>query len=78
MECVERPLFDVRVFHPQAPTNASEPIPMMYEAHEKEKKRLYNARAARVLHVERGTFKPLVFSTSGGMGKDGQNLVKRL
>ena len=72
---LERAFFDVRVFHPQAPTNAAKPIPMMYAAHEKEKKRLYNAR---VLHVERGTFTPLVFSTSGGMGKEAKNLVKRL
>ena len=72
---MEKAFFDVRVFHAPAPTNASKPIPMMYEAHEKEKKRLYNAR---VLHVERGTFTPLVFSTSGGMGKEAQKLVKRL
>lgn len=72
---LERSFFYVRVFHPLAPTNASKPIPRMYEAHEKEKKRLYNAR---VIQVERGTFTPLVFSTTGGMGKEAKNLVKRL
>ena len=50
-------------------------IPVMYETHEKEKKRGYNAR---VLQIERGTFTPLVFSTSGGMGKEASKLVKRL
>ena len=63
------------MFLAPAPTNAAKPIPMMYVAHEKEKKRLYNAR---VLQVERGTFTPLVFSTSGGMGKEASKLVKRL
>ena len=47
----------------------------MYESHEKEKKRGYNAR---VIQIERGTFTPLVFSTSGGMGKEASKLVKRL
>ena len=75
MECVRKSIFDVRVFHAPAPTNASKPIPVMYESHEKEKKRGYNAR---VIQIERGTFTPLVFSTSGGMGKEASKLVKRL
>ena len=75
MECVGKSILRRKGVSSQAPTNSSKPIPMVYEAHEKEKKRLYNAR---VLHVERGTFTPLVFSTSGGMGKEAQKLVKRL
>ena len=47
----------------------------LYLSHEGEKKRKYNAR---VLEVEKGTFTPLVFSTSGGMGAEAQRLVKRL
>ena len=72
---LERAFFDIRVFHAPAPTNASKPIPQMYLSHEGEKKRKYNAR---VLEVEKGTFTPLVFSTSGGMGAEAQRLVKRL
>ena len=72
---LERAFFDVRVFHAHAPTNASKPVPAMYISHENEKKRMYNAR---VLQIERGTFTPLVFSTSGGMGKEAERLVKRL
>ena len=72
---LERAFFDVRVFHAQAPTNASKPIPAMYVTHENEKKRVYNAR---VLQIERATFTPLVFSTSGGMGKEAHALVKCL
>ena len=78
MECFRKSIFDFRVFHAPAPTNASKPIPTspIPESHEKEKKRCYNAR---VLQVERGsTFTPLVFSTSGGMGKEASKLVKRL
>ena len=72
---LERAFFDVRVFHAHAPTNASKPVPAMYISHENEKKRMYNAR---VLQIERGTFTPLVFSTSGGIGKEAERLVKRL
>ena len=49
--------------------------PAMYLAHETEKKRNYNAR---VIEIEKGTFTPLVFSTTGGMGKEAQKLVKTL
>ena len=72
---LERAFFDVRVFHAPAPTNASKEILAMYLAHETEKKRNYNAR---VIEIEKGTFTPLVFSTTGGMGKEAQKLVKTL
>ena len=49
--------FDVRVFLPNADS--------IYRQHENEKKRKY---ATRVLEIEQGTFTPLVFSTTGGMG----------
>ena len=35
--------------------------------HENEKKRLYSRR---LLDIEHGTFTPLVFTTTGGMGKE--------
>ena len=72
---LERAFFDIRVFHAPAPTNAAHTIPKMYLMHEGEKKRKYNTR---VLEVEKGTFTPLVFSTSGGMGVEAHRLVKRL
>ncbi|KAG1676028.1 Methyltransferase-like protein 23 [Nymphon striatum] len=43
--------------------------------HENLKKRAYNAR---VIEVEKGTFTPLVFSTTGGMGREAQKLLKIL
>ena len=67
---------DIRVFHAQAPSNRSlGSIDKMYKSHEKEKKNKYNQR---VLQVERATFTPVVFSTTGGMGTEAKHLVKRL
>ena len=39
----------------------------IYHIHETEKKHLYSRR---VLDIEHGTFTPLVFTTTGGMGKE--------
>ena len=72
---LERSFFDVRVFHPLAPSNVSKSIPQMYRSHENEKKRMYGHR---VLQVEKGTFTPLVFSTTGGMSEETNKAVKRL
>ena len=67
--------FDVRVFNPLAKTNQTKTIAAMYRTHEQEKKRMYNQR---VIQVEHGTFTPLVFSTSGGVGPEADNLLKTL
>ena len=47
----------------------------MYRTHENEKKYKYNAR---VLQVEKATFTPLVFSTTGGMGEEAVRFYKHL
>ena len=47
----------------------------MYRNHEMQKKREYSAR---ILQIERATFTPIVFSTSGGMGREAHALVKKL
>ena len=39
----------------------------IYRLHENEKKRQYSSR---VLDIEHGTFTPLVFTTTGGMGQE--------
>ena len=44
----------------------------MYKSHEEEKKQGY---LPRVLQLEKGTFTPVVFSTSGGMGKEAVRLL---
>ena len=58
--------FDVRVCHPYESYGDLEPQ-QIYHIHENEKKHLYSRR---VLDIEHGTFTPLVFTTTGGMGKE--------
>ncbi len=66
---------DVRVFHPDAPTNRSGRLSAVYKRHEDEKKRVYGQR---ILEIEHSVFTPLVFSTTGGMGRECQTFYKRL
>ena len=48
----------------------------MYKSHEEEKKQGY---LPQVLQVEKGTFtRAAVFSTSGGMGKEADRLLRRM
>ena len=72
---LDRAFVDVRVLHPQAQSNSDKSIPQMYAAHEASKKREYNQR---VLDVEKAGFTPLVFSTTGGMGKEASCFLKHL
>ena len=46
-----------------------------YRLHENEKKRQYSSR---VLDIEHGTFTPLIFTTTGGMGKECLSYHSRL
>ena len=61
--------------HPNSPSYANKSIQQVYTAHEQEKKRCYNER---VLQVERGSFTPIVGSTSGGWGKEADMYHKRI
>ena len=67
--------FDVRIFHPNAPSNHSRRLPAAYKKHEDEKKRTYGQR---ILEVEHDVFTPLVLSTTGGMGREAQTFYKHL
>ena len=67
--------FDVRVFHPNASSNSSGSLPSVYKRHEDTKKRAYGQR---IREVEQGVFTPLVFSTTGGMGREATTFYKRL
>ena len=53
--------------HPKAPSYVDKNIDQVYTAHEKEKKRAYNER---VIQMEKGTFIPIVMSTSEGVGHE--------
>ena len=67
--------FDVRVCHPNADSYQDLEPQQIYELHENEKKRLYGDR---VIEIEHGTFIPLVFTTTGGMGKECNRYHSRL
>ena len=72
---LDRAFTDIRVLHPQAQSNSNKSLFQMYRSHEMEKKRDY---VDRVLNVEKGTFTPLVFSTTGGMGTEAVRFYKTL
>ena len=67
--------FDVRVFHPNATSYRHSSIQAVYRRHELQKKREYGER---VREVELASFTPLVFGTTGGMGKEAVIFYRRL
>ena len=67
--------FDVRVFHPNTPSNSSRSLSAAYKKHEDEKKRTYGQH---ILEIERAVFTPLVLTTTGGMRREAQTFYKRL
>ena len=67
--------FDFRVLHPFADSNNRGQLAAVYRRHELEKRRHYEER---ILQVEHGSFVPLIFSVTGGMGKAAQTTFKRL
>ena len=71
----ERTFFDVRVTHPNCPSNVFKPLPQLYKEHETAKKKEYEER---ILQSEKASFVPLVFTTSGGMGPACSQLNKQL
>ena len=72
---MERTFLDVRVFHPNSASYANTDPQQLYIQHEREKKRMYNDR---ILQVEKGSFSPLIFSTTGGMGPESTRFHKRV
>ena len=57
--------FYVRVFNPLAASNRKTPLSSVYRRNEQEKCREYDQR---IREIEHGSFAPLVFTASGGMG----------
>ena len=72
---MERTFLDVRVMHPNSPSYIDKTPDQIYSQHEKEKKRSYNHR---IMHVDKGSFTPLIYSTTGGMGPEATRFHKRL
>ena len=59
--------FDIKILNPYAESYSKLPMinKILYDHAEKQKVRAYNDR---IVNVEHGTFVPLIFSTSGGIG----------
>ena len=72
---MERTFLDVRVVHPNCPTHKRKKIEKIYEENEKEKKAAYNQR---IIQVEKASFTPLVFTTSGGMAPECTKFHKKI
>ena len=72
---MERTFLDVRVMHPNSDSYVDKTPDQVYLQHEREKKRQYNDR---VLQVEKGSFTPLIFSTTGGMGPESTKYHKKV
>ena len=63
------------MFNPTAKRYTKQELSKSYEINEKEKKRRYNNR---ILEVKHGSFTPLVFSATGGMGREAKKFYSRL
>ena len=72
---MERTFLDVCVIHVNSPSYEGSTPAQLYERNENRKKRVYNDR---IMHVERGSFSPLIFSTTGGMGSECSRYHKRV
>ena len=71
----ERTYFDVRVTHPNAPSNRAKSLKQLYIRNEEEKMVKY---AQRVIDTEKGSFCPLVYSTFGGTAPQCSSHHKRV
>ena len=71
----ERTLFDVRVFNRCAYSYRHAPLPMLCHRQEQLKR---NAYEERVRQVERASFVPLVFTTSGSASPSAAVVLRRL
>ncbi len=66
---------DIRIFDPMAACHRDIPLETAHHRNEREKIRAYGER---IQHVDHGSFTPLVFTTSGGMGPSAKCLYSRL
>ena len=66
---------DVRITHPNAPSNMSTPVDKLLLRNETEKKTKYGSR---IINTERASFIPLVFTTSATTAPECNKFHKRL
>ena len=72
---LERTFVDVCIVHKNSPSYEDSTAAEVYRDNENRKKRAYNDR---ITHVEKGSFTPLIFSTTGGMGAECTRYHKRV
>ena len=72
---LQKTMFDVRIFHPNALTYRNRDVSSVYKQHEEEKRKKYEQR---VIQIEKCSFTPLVYSTTGGMAPKALEFHKRL
>ena len=72
---MQKVFLDVRVFHPNAASYINSKPASVYKTHECAKRNEYSER---VINVEHGSFTPLIFSTTGGMGRENATYHNRL
>jgi len=70
----EKTFFDIRITHPTSQSYSGKSLAEAYQQHEREKDQ-YNQR---VINIEKSSFNPLVFTTTGGMAPECNRVNKRL
>ena len=71
----QRAFSDIRIFDPMAACHRQQTLEAAHTKNENEKIRAYGER---IQHVDQGSFTPLVFTTSGGMGPRAKRFYARL
>ena len=71
----QRAYFDIRIFYPMAPCHRNLTLEAAHIKNEQDKRRAYEER---IINVDQGSFTPLIFTTSGGMGPRAQIFYARL
>ena len=71
----QRAFFKVRIFDTNPQRHENKTFKRSYELNEHKKKRDYSSR---IPNFEQGSFTPLVFSITGGMGRECSMFIKRL
>ena len=73
---MQNAFFDISwVFYPHASSYLTKTLPALFKKFENEKKREYGDR---IVNIEQGSFTPLIFSSTGGMGNEASRVLKKL
>jgi len=70
----KKTFFDIRITYPTSQSYSGKSLAEVYQQHEKEKDK-YNQK---VIDMEKSSFNPLVFTTTGGMAPECNRVNKRL